>query len=204
MQERGGEPPRRRLLRAVRSLLGNLRRRGRGEDGFTLIELLIASALGVVVIGSAITILVAALRSEPATTERNAEIQQARVLMERMTRELRQGAAITTQTPTQITLVTYVNSATCGGPSSQTARLCQVTYTCAGGTCSRLERDTNGSGAGAARTEVTGLSGDPVFAYSGDSRFVAITLEFPAADGDDDSITLRDGVTLRNPAAPAT
>ena len=73
------------------------------------------------------------MRSEPRVAEKAGEIQEARVAMERMTREIRQGDSVVSATGTQFSLITNVNSATCGGANSTEARLCRVTYACSGG-----------------------------------------------------------------------
>jgi Tfp pilus assembly protein PilW len=180
------------------------RGRPRGDAGYTLPELLIATAMTLVLLGGALTVMVTGVRSEPRVSERSGEIQQARVLMERVTRELRQGATVLEATTGHLRLITYVNSETCGGVAASTARSCMVTYDCVGGTCTRVESDAEGTASGPPTVETTGLSADPVFSYlpsAASARYVGITFEFPAADGDD-AITLSDGVTLRNPAPP--
>jgi Tfp pilus assembly protein PilW len=172
--------------------------------GFTLPELLIATACFLIVIVGAMSVMVSSLRSEPRIQERTAEIQQARVLMERITRELRQGATVLSATNGHLELITYVASETCGGVAAPTALSCRVTYDCQEGTCTRVESNANGTSAGPATIETEGLSADPVFSYlpsAASARYVSLTFEFPAANGDD-SITLNDGVTLRNPAPP--
>jgi prepilin-type N-terminal cleavage/methylation domain-containing protein len=180
------------------------RARPRDDAGFTLPELLIATAAALVLLGGALTVTVTGVRSEPRASERSAEIQQARVLMDRVTRELRQGATVLEATTGHLRLITYVSSETCGGVAATTARSCMVTYDCAAGTCTRVESDAEGTASGPPTVETTGLSADPVFSYlpsAASARYVGITFEFPAADGDD-AITLTDGVTLRNPAPP--
>jgi Tfp pilus assembly protein PilW len=181
-----------------------IRTRAREARGFTLPELLIATAGCLVVIVGAMTVMVSSLRSEPRIRERASEIQEARVLMERITRELRQGATVLSATDGHLELITYVASETCGGVAAPTALSCRVTYDCEAGTCTRVESNANGTSAGPAIIETEGLSADPVFSYlpsAASARYVSMTFAFPAASGDD-SVTLNDGVTLRNPAPP--
>jgi Tfp pilus assembly protein PilW len=162
-----------------------------------------AAALSVIVIGGTIVVMMLALRSEPRAAERSADVQQARTVMDGITRELRQGATIISGTPFELTMVTFVNSATCGGSSSPTARQCRVTYRCAAATCSRIEQNPDGSGTPRSRQVVSGLSGDPVFTYSPSAAaasYIGVQMVFPSENGDD-SITITDGVSLRN--APA-
>jgi hypothetical protein len=125
--------------------------------------------------------------------------------MERLTRELRQGATVYTATPTQLSLATYVDSVTCGGAHSSTAILCRVTYTCTTA-CTRLEAKPDGTSPGGAVTVVSGLSSGNVFTYwptTGAARYVGATFIFPGQNGDD-AITVSDGAALRNPGAPAS
>jgi hypothetical protein len=183
---------------------GHGSKRGAGEAGYTLHELLIATAAFLVLMGGAMTVMVGSLRSEPRGSERAAEIQQARTLTDRITRELRQGATVLEATVGHLELITYVSSETCGGVAATTARSCRVSYDCEAGTCTRVESDADGTTSGAPTIETTGLSADPVFSYlpsAASARYVGVTFEFPAADGDD-AVTLSDGVTLRNPAPP--
>jgi prepilin-type N-terminal cleavage/methylation domain-containing protein len=170
--------------------------------GFTLPELLIAMVLGLIVIGGAVQVVTASLNNQPRVTSRANQIQQARVTMERMVRELRQGASVpTTPTASQLSIVTYVGSATCGGASGNTAIQCRVTYACSSGNCTRTEAKPDGTSPGPAVQVVSGLSSTNVFAYtprtSTVGAYVGVTLTFPATGGND-AITLNDGANLRN------
>ncbi len=178
-------------------------RLSREEGGWTLIEMLVASALGLVVVGTCVMIFTATLKSEPRAASRGGDIQNARFTMEQLTRELRQGSSVPVATSTQLSIVTYVQSATCGGAAATTALSCRVTYNCSTGTCTRTEANPDGSGGGPARQVVTGLASSNVFSYTpsaADPSFIGLNFSFPADNGDD-SITLRDGVSLRNPEA---
>ena len=110
-------------------------------DGFTMIELLLVITLSLIVIGGTVGVLIAGMRSEPRIAERTADIQAARVAMERLTREIRQGATVTSATGSTIALITNVNSATCGGAHAAEARPCRVTYACTSGNCTRTESE---------------------------------------------------------------
>jgi type II secretory pathway pseudopilin PulG len=170
-------------------------------DGFTLVELLMAVTLTLVIIGGTVGILLAGVRSEPRIAERTADIEAARVAMEQLTREIRQGATVTTATGNQFALVTNVDSATCGGAQTTVVRACRVTYSCAAGRCTRAEANPDGSGTASPRVVVEGIvPSSVVFSYSpsaANPAYIGVTLEFPAASGDD-SITLTDGVAMRN------
>jgi prepilin-type N-terminal cleavage/methylation domain-containing protein len=181
------------------------------EDGFTLPELLIATVIALLVAAGGMMILQIAVRTQPQISERAAQIQQGRVMMEALSRELRQGESITTATPTELELITFVNSQTCGGPSAQNSIICRVSYSCEGGACTRSEHD--GAGGGSSRQVVDGLLSQNVFCYQphrdqsscpepGETpSYVAIELAFPGDDGAE-TVTLRDGVALRNHSPP--
>jgi Tfp pilus assembly protein PilW len=184
------------LIRGLRAL--------RREDGMTLTELLWVAVLGVLVFGLALTMLNFAVRTEPRLAERAASIQQGRALMERLTRELRQGATVSVGTPSRLVFATYVKRASCGGPSATTAIQCQVEYSCVGGTCSRTERNTNGTGDAEPVQLVEGLASSNVFSYlpsPSTPEYVNVRLIYPASDESgesEDAVTLEDGVDLRN------
>jgi len=172
----------------------------REERGLTLVELLIATTLGLVVIGAALTMFVSAIHSQPRDTSKVAAIQQARTTADQITRELRQGWETPTASPSQLAIVTYVKAATCGGAAASTAIPCRVTYTCSGTTCTRVVAQPNGSAPGPAVRVASGLSGTNVFSYlpsAADPSYVGVSL---SVSGSGQPFTLADGVTLRNPS----
>jgi Tfp pilus assembly protein PilW len=172
------------------------------EDGYTLVEVLVASVLGLVVFGAGVIVFTAAVHSQPQQNARGVQVQHARTAAEAIVRELRQGVEVPAATATQLSVVTYVKSATCGGASAASAIPCRVTYGCASGACTRVEANPDGSAPGPARTVVSGLSSSDVFSYSPTPTapaWVGITLAFPAGNGDD-AITVEDGAALRNPS----
>jgi prepilin-type N-terminal cleavage/methylation domain-containing protein len=164
----------------------------REERGFTLIELLVATSLGLVVVGAALAMFVGGMRSEPRTAAKVAAIQEARVVLDRMTRELRQGIEVS-GTASQLEIVTYVKATTCNGAPASTSIPCEVTYVCAGDACTRSVADPGGT-PGPAKQVVDGLVSTNVF--EADPAYVGI--EFTLMSGDDDPVTLEDGVALRN------
>jgi prepilin-type N-terminal cleavage/methylation domain-containing protein len=182
-----------------------LRRRLRSEGGFTLVELLMALVLSLLVVGIGTTVFTAAVRSQPGLTQRGQAITQARTSMERLTRELRQGATVKTATASQLSYVTYVHSpSTCGSSYSSTSNACLVTYTCTTTGCTRVQAMPDGTSPGTAVPVVTGLSNPNVFTYSPSSTaptYIGATFVFAGQNGND-AITVSDGATLRNPAPP--
>jgi prepilin-type N-terminal cleavage/methylation domain-containing protein len=174
----------------------------REERGFTLLELLIATTVGLVVVGGALTIFIGGIRSDPRTASQVTAIQQARVTVDRITRELRQGLEIPkspTPSSTQLAIVTYVKAATCGGAAASTAIPCRVTYTCTAGTCTRVVAQPNGTTPGPTATVASDLTSANVFSYSPDTTdptYVGVTFSFDS--GSAEPVTLGDGVALRN------
>src|SRR3954452_11055671 len=188
--------------------VSRMRARGRaiaaGSGGFTLPELLIATVIGLVVIGGAVGVMTAGVSSQPRLGSQAASIQQARTTMERITRELRQGSSVPTATASQLSIVTYVKSATCGGAAASTAIACRVTYTCSSGACSRTVARPDGTAPGPAATVVSGLSSTNVFSYTPPTSTtppsVGVTLSL-GSQGANHGITLSDAAVLRNPGS---
>jgi len=173
----------------------------REQGGLTLTELLVAATLGLLVLGSAVTVFTASIQSQPPLADRGSDIQHARTTMERMTHEIRQAWDAPVATSNQLTILTYVKSTVCGGAHGSVSIPCRVTYTCSVGTCSRVEALPTGAAPGPSEQVVNGLSGSPVFSYYPSSAApseVQVVLSFPT-DGGDDAITLEDSATFRNP-----
>jgi prepilin-type N-terminal cleavage/methylation domain-containing protein len=183
-----------------RRFLGRL---AREQEGFTLVEMMVASAMALIVVGGGMSILVGTMHSGSSVESRTAAIQRARVAVDQLTREVRQGSTVATAGASQLSLVTFVDKAACGGASATTAIQCLVTYNCSGGACTRTEARPDGSGAGSPRQVVTGLASNSVFGYSPSAvapTYVSIRIQFPGERGDD-AVTLTDGAALRNAGA---
>ncbi len=184
---------------AVGDIAGGLHR---CERGFTLIELLVASTMAMVVLGGAVMVFVGAVRSEPRTSSKVTAIQQGRVTLERMTRELRQGSDVLTAAADELSLITYVDRSTCGGGAAGEAIACRVTYACEEGECRRTVAQPDGSSPGPAVQVVSGLASDQVFSYSQPSEpeagpgYVGVELSFATREGG--PVTIADGAALRN------
>jgi type II secretory pathway pseudopilin PulG len=175
-----------------------------GEAGFTLTELLVAMTMGIVVLGAVSVLLVGALRAQPGISQKAADVQTVRFVTERLTRELREGIVVDKATASSVSFQTYVRHSTCGGSgqlaSTAPAIKCEVTYTCSGETCSRLEA-APGTYTGTAETIFKGLNNSSsVFTYSPsstDPTYVGVTITIPAA-GSSAVTTVSDGASLRN------
>lgn len=189
---------------------------GRGEDGFTLIEMLVAMAMSVVVMGGVLILLIGAMRSQPKLEKQATDIQTARWALERMTREIRDGIVVNRATPSSVSFQTYVRQATCGGtatlPSTAASTKCEVTYTCSGEVCTRLE-STPGVYTGTLTRMLSGIGDPEIFCFvpsteeepskcgaataSSPTTYVGITLTIPESTGSG-GLTASDGASLRN------
>jgi Tfp pilus assembly protein PilW len=191
-------------------VLRRLARLRGSESGFTLVELLFSSMLGLMLIATGVTVFVGVQRSQPGEAQRGVTIQSARNVLERITREIRQGSTVYASTGTQLSLLTMVHSATCGGAQANTAIQCKVTYTCSSGSCIRTEMaPPPATGSGSPVTVVTGLSSSNIFSYtptcgatstSGSPGYVCVNLVFAGNNGDD-VLTVQDGAAPVNPTS---
>ncbi len=181
-----------------------LRRRlgGHPERGLTLVELLVAAAISVIIVGAATTMLISAVKTQPKISQRAQDVSKARYVLERMTREIRNGLAVDQASSSAVSFRTRVRRTSCGGgvpPASSSAIVCQVTYTCDVDSCARIEA-APGVFTGTATTIFTGTNSDNVFNFSPGTEapsFVGVTLRFPNPDGGG-SLTISDGANLRN------
>lgn len=171
----------------------------REERGLTLIELLVAASLGLLVVGGAMTMFLSAVRSEPRTAAKVSAIQQARVTVERIGRELRQGLEVPAATSSHLEIVTYVKGTDCAGEPSSSATPCRVIYHCEGDNCTRAVAEPDGSGAGAAVLVATDLASTGIFSYEpGQAEPTYVGIELAIANEGGDPIVLEDGAALRN------
>ncbi len=175
-----------------------------GEKGFTLIELLIASTMTIVLLGGIGMVMIDSLRDQPKITQGAASIQTARFVLERMTRELRQGFKVYgTPTASQVSFETYERHTACGAstmlPSSSESISCEVTYNCTGESCTRLEA-APGVNSGTPELILKGLSNTTsVFSYSPNKEsptYVGITLALTNQGGSGGTLTISDGAAL--------
>jgi prepilin-type N-terminal cleavage/methylation domain-containing protein len=174
-----------------------------GEAGFTLIELLVASAMGVVVLGAVGSLVISAMREQPQISERAQNISTARWVLERLTREIRDGVRVDSATPSSVSFQTYVRHTTCGGTtplaSTSPSIKCEVTYTCTTTSCSRIEAAPEVF-TGTETKIFTGINSNNVFSYlpsAAKATYIGITLHIPNPSGPS-ALTVSDGASLRN------
>lgn len=175
----------------------------REEAGLTLVELLVASAMGVVLMGAVGTMVIGAMRAQPEVSKRSQNITTARWVLERMTREIRNGVVVDTALPNEVSFRTYLRRTECGAngtpASDKPAILCEVTYGCSTTSCSRIEA-APGVKTGTAIPIFEGIDDSSVFSFkpnTEDPTFIGITLRLPNPNGPAD-LTISDGASLRN------
>ena len=98
---------------ALRRRLARLRRDG--EAGFTLIELLVAATMSVILVGAAASMVISAVRTQPAISKKAQNVTTARWQLERIVRELRNGIQVESAAPGEVTILTRVRRQSCGG-----------------------------------------------------------------------------------------
>lgn len=177
---------------------------GNNEAGFTLIELLVAAAMSVVLVGAASMMLVSAMKSQPGVSKQANDVSSARWVLERLTREIRNGVKVDNATSSSVSFRTYVRHTTCGGttplagtsPSIQ----CEVTYTCTTTSCSRTETAPGTLTGGTSRIIFSDIDDSNVFSYTPNTTaptYVRVTLHIPNPSGAG-GLTVSDGASLRN------
>lgn len=195
------------------------RRLGEGDDeaGLTLIELLVASAMSVILVGAVGTMVIGAVRHQPEVSERAAAVSQMRWVLERATREIRNGVAVDVAqaSASSVTFRTQVRRAACGGapPSSTNVPTieCMVTYACTASACTRTEAPLEGGG-GSTETMVEGIGDSSVFCYVPSAEvdpskcgpvdpatpptFVGLSFRVPNPSGPG-AMTISDGASMR-------
>jgi type II secretory pathway pseudopilin PulG len=174
------------------------------ETGVTLVELLVAMAMGIVLLGAVGAMVMSAMRSQPEASERAQNISSARWVLERFTREIRNGLAVDKATSSTVSFRTFVRRTTCGAsgvPATTTPAIeCQVTYACTTTACTRAEANPGEIEGGTARTVFGGIDDANVFSYSPsaeDPSYIEVTLSIPNPSGGS-GLTVSDGASLRN------
>ncbi len=174
------------------------------EAGLTLVELLVASAMSVIIVGAACAMLISAVRDQPKLSKKTQEISTARYVLERMTREIRNGVQVFSASGSQVEFETRLRRVECGGAvqtSESAASIpCRVTYSCTVTACTRTETDPEVLGSeGTPTVLVSGLDDSNVFNYEPnleEPSYVGITLHIENPDGRGE-LTVTDGAGLR-------
>ena len=194
-----------------------MRRLARDESGLTLVELLVASTMSVILVGAVGSMVISSVRTQPQVSKRAQNVSSARWVLERLTREIRNGIRVDVATASKVSFLTYVRRTACGGstalPSGTPAIKCEVTYDCSSATyCSRIEA-SDSVYTGTATKIFSGINSSSVFCYvpstESDSltcgtaastkgtTYVGVSLRIPNPSGPS-NLTVSDGASLRN------
>lgn len=189
-------------------MIARLRRQEGGEAGFTLVELLVAAALGVLVMGAVVTLVLGAVRYQPKISKEAENVSTARWILERLTHELRNGISVKEGTASRISFEGYVRHSTCGGTTTLAAGSpsikCRITWECSTTACTRMESDPATPSTGTAKQVFSGLSSNQVFIYVPDepdvtaATYVKVTLQLPAPTDTGQPLVISSGASLRN------
>jgi len=178
------------------------------EAGLTLVELLVAAAMSVVIVGGATSMLISAVRQQPKLSKKIQYITTARYVLERMTREIRNGVTVyqePTPTGSEVSILTQVRreAGVCGSLPAAGASVpsveCRVTYRCSTSECTRTETAPTVTTGGTPTTVISGLDSNQVFNYEPNTEepvYVGITLHIANPEGEGD-LTVTDGAGLR-------
>jgi type II secretory pathway pseudopilin PulG len=193
-----------------------VRRLAREEAGLTLVELLVASAMSVVLVGAVGAMVVSSVRTQPQVSKRAQNVSSARWVMERLTREIRNGVRVDVATASKVSFLTYVRRTSCGSgalPESKSPAIkCEVTYECTTTYCSRIEAK-EGVYTGTATKIFSGINSSSVFCFvpstesdpltcgsaasAKGSTYIGVGLRIPNPTGSG-NLTVSDGASLRN------
>lgn len=176
------------------------------ESGLTMIELIVAALISVIITGAAVTVLITAFQRSPQIASDAGQVATARVAIEKLTRELREGVVGTVEPD--------VDGATDGirfdtyGETDCGSQPCRVTYSCGDGGCTRAVAGVSGQ-----VVVVSGISNESgVFTPQSRSSscpgvegsvitYVTVRLDFPEPD-EEGTTTLEDGAGLRSCPSP--
>jgi type II secretory pathway pseudopilin PulG len=175
----------------------------RSEEGFTLIELIVAATMGVVVMGAVAMLVISAVRQQPHISKQAQNISTARWVLERMTREIRNGIAVKENSASMVSFEGYVRRGSCGGSGvASSSIICRITYECTTTACFRKESEPQVNG-GTPSQVFSGIDSNQVFTYAPSEAaapqitYVKITLRLPNPTGPG-ALTVSDGTSLRN------
>lgn len=155
------------------------------ERGITVVEVVVVMSLLSIVMAVILSTLWQAQRGEAYTRGRTAALDEMRISLNRMTKDLRQVYEINgTPTATYLDVDTYVD----GVPA-------QVVFDMSGGT---LRRTVNG---GSPSIVQSGLTNGSIFTYTPDAtspNLVTITFQTKPSNLPDTTLTLEAEITFRN------
>jgi type II secretory pathway component PulJ len=164
-------------------MFGAIRNRARSDRGTTVVELLVTMAVMSIIVGAVITVWNAAQKGESTATGRSVDLNETRLAMQQMTKDIRQVSNVVTQTANSFVADTYIQGVKH-----------RVAYTASGTT---LTRKVDG---GTAVTLLTNLANTTIFTYQTDGNLllqvtVLLTINQTSGEG---TLNLQSDVQTRN------
>jgi prepilin-type N-terminal cleavage/methylation domain-containing protein len=146
-----------------------------GEAGFTLVEMLVALAVGLIVFAAVLQLAVVGAHKQRDVADRADQLDRARVGEEGLVRDLRHARTVTVTNTQSLTFTAQDGTA--------------ITFACSSATksCSRGPRPV-----------ITGVTNTDVFSASQTTNPPYVGIKMVVAQAGRTSITLTDGVGLRN------
>src|SRR3989442_13640912 len=91
------------------------------QAAFTLVETLVAMAMSLVLLFAITALITSSVTDQPQINQKNANVETARWVLDRLTREIRLGASVQSATSSSVSFQTYVRRPTCGAAGALTA-----------------------------------------------------------------------------------
>jgi len=158
----------------------------RAETGFTLVELLVTMAVMSIVATAVMAVAMRTFSTTSTITNRRDVLADARIAMDRLTKQLRQGAQLDQQTPSTVSFTGYIDGRL--GTIEWTVTGTKAPYT--------LEYSTNG-GANLVPV-VTSLADSAIFTYTTHGSVVdQVTVRLPLQTSTT-TVVMTTDVQLRN------
>ena len=180
-------------------MLDRARRALSDQSGVSLPEVLVVILIGVIVFGIPGMLWLSQRNNEETVANRAVATQESEVLLERMTREMRQATTATVLNSQVVDLVVPIVPAPASGNTLQ-----RVRYDCSQNQqCTRDTGTVGGGLTGSPKIVITGVTNTNIFSATttptGSVNYIGVRLDKQLiVHGKTTSIELTDGVSLRN------
>jgi len=168
----------------MRQTLFRSQRTSASDDGFTIVELTVTVSIFAIVIAALLGIFISVQRSQAYVTDRSESMDGLRIAMDRVSKEVRQATAVTSQSTTAISMTTFV-----GGSAEA------LTWSVSGGELRRTDEW------GLTQIVLRDVTNTDVFTYTpatGPPLVVAVRLEMRPAQSPNILLELTSEIRLRN------
>lgn len=156
----------------------------RPDAGYTIVELTVTIAIFSIVLASLVGVFISVQRSQAYVSDRTESLDNLRLAMDRLSKEVRQTTTVTAKTATSLAITTFV-----AGSAED------ITWAVVGGTLTRTDQW------GASATVLRNVTNSDVFTYTpatGRPVVVAVRLQTRPAQSPDTLLELTSEIRLRN------